>query len=266
MRNDEFIVKRIAQVTQETKDTKTFFLEYPLNSKPGQFVMLWLPGVGEKPISVSGQKEGKFSVTVCAVGPVSNAINKLKKGDKLGFRGPFGTHFALPKDANAIATVGGGYGAAPLAYLAEQALAQGTKTYFIEGARSRERLVFTKRMMKAGAEVLLCTDDGSEGPKCYSTDVLKDALKKHKISKVFTCGPEMMMKKAAEITKKAGIPAEVSMERYMKCGIGICGQCAVDDSGICLCKEGPILSGEHALSLKEFGKYHRDSAGRKAKW
>ena len=266
MKTNEFIVKRIEEAITESEDSKTFVIPYGLNSKPGQFVMAWLPGAGEKPFSISGEKEGKFSITVCAVGSVSEAICKLKKGDKLGFRGPFGTHFSIPKDSTSLAMVGGGYGSAPLAYLAEVAINEGKKVYFIEGARTKNRLLFVERMKKAGAEVLLSTDDGSEGVKGYSTNVLKDILKTHKIDKVFTCGPEIMMKKVAQISEEAGVPSEVSVERYMKCGFGICGQCAIDEEGICLCTEGPILSGKKALSLTEFGKYHRDSTGKKIDW
>jgi dihydroorotate dehydrogenase electron transfer subunit len=266
MRNDEFIVMPIAQTIEETKTSRTFVFEHALNSKPGQFVMLWLPGAGEKPISVSGEKGGKFSVTVCAVGPVSEAICKLRKGDKLGFRGPFGTHYSLPEGAESIAVVGGGYGSAPLAYLCEHAISQGKKAYFIEGARDKEHLLFAKRMEDAGAEVLLATDDGSEGIKGYPTQILEGLLKKQKIGKVFTCGPEIMMKKVAEMSAAHSVPSDVSMERYMKCGIGVCGQCAVDDLGICLCKNGPVIPGKLALSLKEFGNYFRDSSGKKVKF
>lgn len=266
MKNDEFTVLPIAQTVKETKTSKTFVFEYPLNSKPGQFVMLWLPGVGEKPISVSGEKGGKFSVTVCAVGPVSKAICNLEKGDKLGFRGPFGTHYSIPRDAEAIAVVGGGYGSAPLAYLCEHAIAQGKKAYFIEGARDKAHLLFARRMKDAGAEVLLATDDGSEGVKGFPTQILEELLGTRKIGKVFTCGPEIMMKKVAEISAHSKVPSEISMERYMKCGIGVCGQCAVDELGICLCKEGPVISGKTALSLHEFGNYFRDPSGKKVKY
>ena len=266
MKTNEFIVKRIEEVLPESEDSKTFVLPYNLKSKPGQFVMVWLPGAGERPISISGEKDGKFSVSLCAVGPVSEAICKLKKGDKLGFRGPFGTQFSIPKDSTSLAMVGGGYGSAPLAYLTEVAIKEGKKVYFIEGARNRNRLLFINRMKKAGAEVLIATDDGSEGVKGYSTDVLKNILKMHKIDKVFTCGPEIMMKKTVQISEELGVPSEVSIERYMKCGFGICGQCAIDEEGICLCKEGPIISGKRALSLTEFGRYRRDSTGKKVEW
>ena len=264
MKNDEFTVVRLEGVHRESEDTATLTIPYSLNSRPGQFVMLWLPGEGEKPISISGEKEGKFQVSICAIGPFSEAVSKLKKGDKIGFRGPFGTNYKIPKDSSSLAMVGGGYGSAPLAYLAEEAIAQGKKVYFIEGARTKARLLFTSQMKKAGAEVLTCTDDGSEGPTCYSPDVLKTVLETHKIDKVFSCGPEIMMKKVAEISQEAGIPSEISMERYMKCGIGVCGQCCVDDLGLCMCKDGPIISGELALKIKEFGRYTRDSTGKKS--
>ena len=266
MKMDDFTVVRIEDAIKESRDTTTFILPHKLNSKPGQFVMAWLPGAGERPFCISGEKEGSFMISVCGVGPVSKQMQKLKKGDRLGFRGPFGTHFTIPKNATSLAMVGGGYGSAPLAYLTDEAIAQGKKAYFIEGARNKERLVFLGRMRKAGAEVLVSTDDGSEGVKGYSTDLLKNILKMHKIDKVFTCGPEIMMKKVARVAQDAGIPSEVSIERYMKCGIGICGQCAIDEEGICLCKQGPVLSGKKALSLAEFGRYRRDSMGRKVEW
>ena len=266
MKNNSMVVTRIEDTIDESKDSRTFILPGTLNSAPGQFVMLWLPGAGEKPISISGEKKGEFSVTICAVGPVSKAMHKLQKGDKLGFCGPFGTHYSIPKNSTSIAVVGGGYGSAPLAYLSEAAIAQGKKVYFIEGAKTKGCLLFAKRIKSTGAEVLLSTDDGSEGIKGYPTDILKNLLKTHKIDKVFTCGPEIMMKKVAEISAKFGIESEVSLERHMKCGIGLCGQCAVDELGICLCKEGPVLPGKIALSLREFGSYHRESTGKKIEW
>ncbi|MBD3390318.1 dihydroorotate dehydrogenase electron transfer subunit [Candidatus Micrarchaeota archaeon] len=264
MKNDEFIVVRLEGVHKESEDTTTLTIPYDLNSKPGQFVMLWLPGKGEKPISISGEKDGKFQITICAIGSFSEAVSKLRKGDKIGFRGPFGTHYTIPKESTSLAMVGGGYGSAPLAYLAEQAALGGKKVYFIEGARTKSRLLFSERMKISGAVLLTCTDDGSEGPKCYSPDVLKDLLENHKIDKVFSCGPEIMMKRVVEISQNAGIPSEISMERYMKCGIGVCGQCCVDELGLCMCKEGPIISGELALKIREFGSYTRGSTGKKS--
>jgi len=74
------------------------------------------------------------------------------------------------------------------------------------------------------------------------------------------------MKRAAEIARDKGIKSELALERYMKCGFGVCGQCCVDETGVCVCKEGTVFDGERALGFSEFGKYHRDSMGKKVEW
>lgn len=112
-----------------------------------------------------------------------------------------------------------------------------------------------------GAQVLISTDDGSCGEKCFATDLLEKVLTEKKIDFVFSCGPELMMKRVAEICRDAKIPCELSLERFMKCGIGVCGSCAMDDSGFCVCSDGPIIAGEKALKMVEFGKYRRDDVG-----
>ena len=110
---------------------------------------------------------------------------------------------------------------------------------------------------------LISTDDGSEGYKGYTTDILEEKLlkKNNKIDKVYSCGPEIMMKKVVDICYKYKVSCEVSLERYMKCGFGVCGQCSVDLEGICICQDGPVFSGTKVGKIKEFGKYHRDKAG-----
>lgn len=252
---------KVAEVKKEGC-AATLFFDYPLNAKPGQFVMLWIPRVGQKPMSVSYQGNGRFGLTVFPVGPFSEAAVSLKQGAPVGILGPYGSHFRLP-ESGPIAVVGGGCGSAPVAFLAEEALAKGMKVFFLEGARDRSRLLFLDRMEKAGAEVMVSTDDGSMGRKGFATDLLRELLQKEKISKVFTCGPEIMMKKVIEATDEFGVPCEISMERYMKCGFGVCGQCAVDELGIRVCKEGPVLPKETARRIKEFGAYRRDTTGKK---
>jgi dihydroorotate dehydrogenase electron transfer subunit len=80
---------------------------------------------------------------------------------------------------------------------------------------------------------------------------------------IVTCGPEIMMKKIADLADYHKIPAQFSLERYMKCGVGICGQCCVDNVGWRICKEGPVFWDDEVKLITEFGKYHRDAAGRK---
>jgi dihydroorotate dehydrogenase electron transfer subunit len=118
-------------------------------------------------------------------------------------------------------------------------------------------------MRKAGAEVLVSTDDGSAGSKGFVTELLKSVLQKNKVGKICTCGPEMMMKKVVEISDEFKTPCEISLERYMKCGLGVCGQCCADPLGIRMCTEGPVIKKETAKRISEFGKYRRDASGRR---
>lgn len=261
-RNDPTTTMRISGAVQENPHAKTIYFDYPLKAKPGQFVMLWIPGAGEKPMSVSYCDAKRFGVSVASVGPFSSAAMKCKKGDVLGFRGPFGTSFSLGKEKS-LALVSGGCGCAPLAFLAEEALKKKKRVLFLQGARSREHMFFSGRMKKAGAKVLVSTDDGSMGRRGFVTGLLEELLKKEKIGKIFTCGPEIMMKKVLDISNQRKIPCELSLERYMKCGIGVCGQCCVDPLGIRMCKEGPVIKKELANKISEFGKYRRDSSGRR---
>lgn len=252
-------IYRIEKIITEAKDVKTFVFKGKIGAKPGQFVAVWLPGKNEKPFGISYQDNEKFAVTVRAVGPFSREMHALKSGDKLGIRGPYGTHYKL--EGKQIALVAGGYGAAPLAFLANEARKKKIKVDFVIGAKSKQQIIFEKRMKNAGVKVHIATEDGSCGKKCFSTDILETLLKKNNYSKVFACGPELMMKKVVGLSN--GIPCEISMERYIKCGIGVCGSCCVDHLGIRMCKEGPVISKELAKKIFEFGKYKRDAAGRK---
>ncbi len=261
-RNDPIISMKVAKAVQENPHVKTLHFDYPLGAKPGQFVMLWIPGAGEKPMSISSCSRKRFGVSIAKTGPFSSVAMKCKEGDVLGFRGPFGASFTLGREKS-LALVSGGCGCAPLAFLADEALRKKKKVFFLQGARSKEYIFFTERMRKAGAKVLVSTDDGSLGAKGFATDLLANLLKKEKIGKVCTCGPEVMMKKVLDLSEQYEVPCELSLERYMKCGIGVCGQCTVDPLGIRICKEGPVIKKELAKKITEFGKYRRDSSGKR---
>jgi dihydroorotate dehydrogenase electron transfer subunit len=262
MKDSPMVTLKVAHAVQENPSVKTLYFDYNIGARPGQFVMLWLPGVGERPMSISHCAKERFGVSVADVGGFSSAIMKVKAGDLAGFRGPFGTSFSFVKEKS-LALVSGGCGCAPLAFLADEALAKGKKVFFLQGARSKNLLFFTERMRKAGAEVLVSTDDGSAGSKGFVTELLKSVLQKNKIGKICTCGPEIMMKKVVEISDEFKTPCEISLERYMKCGIGICGQCCTDPLGIRMCTEGPVIKKETAKRISEFGKYRRDASGRR---
>lgn len=254
-------IVEVTKVVDEAEGIKSIILPYSLNAKPGQFAMIWLPGVDAKPIAVSYQDASSFGVTIAAVGSWSRTVCEMKPGELLGVMGPYGNSFKL--EGRNIVMIGGGYGAATLMLLTEEALKKGINATMIIGAKSKDYVIYRERVKQLGIKTIFTTDDGSFGEKGFTTDVLRQLLKKEKVDKVFACGPELMEVKVAELCKEHKVKCEVSIERYMKCGFGICGACCMDDSGKRVCVEGTIFSGEEALNMKEFGKYHRDASATK---
>lgn len=273
----------IKKIVRETPHVKTFVFEYALGSRPGQFVNIWVPRVDEKPMSIAYDSGKEFWLTVFAVGGMTKKLHEMKVGDHVGIRGPFGKAFEVAPRTHVI-TVGGGYGAAPLYYLAKEAVKQHCTVDFVVGARGREHLLFIDRVKKIrgvggrGVKVHIATDDGSVGEKGYNTVLLErllQGLKKRGIKKsgmkmaaakktvVYAVGPELMMKRVSDICFAARVGCQVSIERYMKCGFGVCGNCCVDDAGFPVCIEGPAMDHRLARTLPEFGAYHRDNVGRK---
>lgn len=252
-------ITTIRDIVQEAENIKTLRTDMRVEAVPGQFVMAWIPGVEEKPLSVSYVTE-KLGITVLARGPFTSRLCEMNAGDTLGIRGPYGNGFKI--EGAKLLVVGGGIGMAPLAALAEKALKEGKDVTVIVGAQTTSGLLFVDRLKNAGARVLVATDDGTSGVKGYTTDVLAELLKTETFDQCYTCGPEIMMHKVMQAAKKKGISTQVSIERYIKCGIGICSHCAIDDTGLMVCKEGPVfMDGE--LESGEFGKYARDATGKR---
>jgi len=233
------LVFKVSAIREDAPNLKTYVFKHNLRAKPGQFVMVWMPGVDEVPMSIGWQTDTEFHIGIANVGDCTGAIsNQIKVGDRLGIRGPFGTSFDFP-DYNHIIGVGGGCGTPPMLNLAQRATEAGKKVTIIQGARSKEYLLYQDSFAKLKVDMHLATDDGSEGHKGYCTDLLEEELKKLDKSKktcIYTCGPEVMMVKVAQLAEEYDVDSQVSLERYMKCGFGICGQCCMDDSGIRLVK------------------------------
>ncbi|MBD3309958.1 dihydroorotate dehydrogenase electron transfer subunit, partial [Candidatus Woesearchaeota archaeon] len=164
-----------------------------------------------------------------------------------------------------LTIIGGGCGCAPTAFLADTARRMGKKVDFIIGARTSKALLFTERMKRSGIRTHISTDDGTAGRRGYATDLLRDLLQKQKVDSVYTCGPEVMMKIVVDMCLQKRIYCEASLERYMKCGFGVCGQCCLDQIGLRVCKEGPVFTGRQLSKIKEFGSHRRDATGRKVK-
>ncbi len=261
-------VVEITKSVDEAEGIKTIFLNSSIKAKPGQFVMIWIPRLDEKPFAISYSTGNEIGITVAAVGQFSNKLFSMRAGEKVGIRGPYGTPYRL--EGKKVVMVGGGYGSASLTMLAEEALQKGIKVKFVLGARTKNRLVYAERLKKliGNENLIITTDDGSSGMKGYVTQALQQLLQKEKdkIDKVFVCGPDKMMKAAAEIGIAAGVKGEISGERWFKCGgMGLCGHCCVDPIGIRLCVEGPVIDFETAAKITELGEYHRVKSSRKEK-
>jgi len=261
-RHDVPVTIPIKKIIPEALNISTFVFEYNLEAKPGQFVNLWIPGVDEKPFSIANCNEKEFWLTIAKVGPATEKLFELKVGDYVGIRGPYGTSFEA-KPNSTIALVGGGYGTAPLYYFGLKAKEQGCNVYFLTGARNIDLLTYIDQAKKAGFEVSMTTNDGSAGKEGFVTVILEELLKTKKIDSIHTCGPEVMEKAVLNLADKYDTRLQISVERYMKCGFGVCGQCCVDDLGIPICKQGPVMEKELVKQIKEFGVYHRDRDGKK---
>jgi len=256
---------KITKIEIENPSVKTFYFNHKLNSSPGQFVMLWIPGIDQKPFSIAYDDGQMFGLTIFKRGPLTNKLFEMQIGDRVGISGPYGTSFTVASDRHYI-MVAGGYGAAPLGHLSEQVQQYNNVTIdFLIGSRSKDLLLFEERIKKIpNTQLHIATDDGSKGHKGYVTDLLENIIREIRDKKsvvVVTCGPELMEKKVLDICNQYNVDCEVSIERYMKCGVGVCGQCAIDDLGICMCTEGPVVKRELANKIVELGKYHRDKSG-----
>jgi dihydroorotate dehydrogenase electron transfer subunit len=225
-----------------------------VEATPGQFVMLWLPGVDEKPFAVAGCDP--LAVVVAEVGPASRKLCATRKGDVLGVRGPFGKGFSLVGQRPLL--VGGGYGAAALLPLAGLAVSQGLEVKVALGARNSLRLVLAEDFARLGCRVEVATDDGSAGFAGPVTELAKTVLVAEGADSLYACGPEAMLLALAFLAK-GRLPSQLSVERYIKCAVGICGQCTL--GGQLVCRDGPVFSGDDLLSNPEFGKVRRDACG-----
>jgi len=247
---------RIATVIEETRAVKTFVLDDKMDAQPGQFVMLWLPGVDEKPISIAASDP--LTLTVAKVGPFSDALHQCKVGEMLGWRGPFGRPFQLDAARPAL-LVGGGYGAAPLYFLAARSVELGVTTTVALGARRADDLIFVERFQRLGVKLLLATEDGSAGVKGYVTEAVIAQIADRPT--IYACGPEGMLVALRALCHERGLPGQLSVERYMKCGFGVCGQCALDD--LLVCADGPVFEVKQLDGKQDFGRFHRNVTGRR---
>lgn len=244
---------KILDVRREADGTRTLKLDVDVKPQPGQFCMLWIPKVGEKPISFSSIKDG-VEVTIKKVGPFTEALFRLGKGDYIGFRGPFGRGWQIVNGDAKICAVAGGCGAAPLMPVLEE----NPNVTALLGCKSRDHMLFKDRIKDRKA--VITTEDGSYGQKGMISDLLDEHLDKNKYDLLLCCGPEALMVRVLEIAQKHKIRSQFALERFMKCAVGICGTCCMDPTGIRVCRDGPVFW-DNELKGTEFGKYSRSSTG-----
>ena len=231
---------RIVAVESDNYRTKTFVLDMQLDAVPGQFVMVWLPRFDEKPFSLVSADPVTLMIT--AVGPFTRLVHDLCLGDHLWLRGPFGSGFCVAEQQKRLALVGGGYGVAPLLWLARTQLGVAETIMPIIGARTADDLLYTSRFDElATSSPLLATEDGSRGLRGRITDALLPLLVRGEIDSIFACGPQGMLAALEQLARQHSIPCQLSWEAYMRCAIGICGAC--EHEGAVLCLDGPVLSG-----------------------
>lgn len=253
----------IEQVIDETPTVRTFVFSDDLLSKvlPGQFAMVWIPGINELPMSVMISTEiGKAAFTVRKHGPASTALYSMKVGDQIGVRGPYGNSFSIKRGK--LLLVGGGTGLVPLVRLLTFVEKDDDIT-IIMGSKTKEEVFFEKLanniLQKNKHKVIVVTEDGTYGESGLVTDVMEKLLKDSMFDAAYTCGPEKMMYEAVQLATNKQIYVEASIERMMKCGIGICGSCCFGD--VLACKDGTVFNGQFLLTNKEFGYTHRNKAG-----
>ena len=226
-----------------------------LNFAPGQFTMLYVHGVGEIAISISGDPlvSDALVQTIRSVGAVSTAVCALSEGQRIGVRGPLGNTWPVERAIGKhLVVVAGGLGLAPTRPVIYWALANRSRLKSIAivyGTRSPDQILYAQQLLgwssTAGMRVGVTVDRAGHdwsGRVGLVTDLIPDMLQAPDETVAMVCGPEIMMRFSAQALAEAGVPEDdihLSMERNMKCGIGWCGHCQLGPHLIC--RDGPVF-------------------------
>ena len=251
------IVKDLQQVA---KDTFCLSIHQPYiarNSRAGQFVNVRIPQCSEilwrRPFSVHSvdRDRGTFELLFNPIGRGTRALSSVQVDSKIDILGPLGNHFPIDMDVEEVIIVAGGLGVAPFKLLLQE-LGSRVKTKMFYGVSSVDRFCCLEEFSALGAELLLCTDDGTKGERGFVTDLLSayfQTCEKSHSAYVYVCGPTPMMHAVQILTRQVEFPAFVSVENKMACGFGACMGCPVvitqsqDKETIykLACKDGPVF-------------------------
>lgn len=248
-----YAVTKIEETKNETFNIKTIRFKLENTVYPGQFLMVWIPSIREMPMSLSyvGDLKG---ITFKVVGKGTEALSKLTEGSKIWVRGPYGRGYKK-EDGYALA-IAGGTGISSLAPFLETV----ENFDLLIGAKSKKDLYFIERLKGLAQNIYITTEDGSAGEKGLLTDLLPRLLKNSKYSRIYTCGPEMMVRAILNLTD---LKISASLERYMKCGVGICDSCTIN--GYRVCVDGPVFEDQQLRNMTELGEYTREKSGLKVR-
>jgi len=258
-RNKTNIVK-IESIVKHSPMIKSFIVRnerIARTYRPGQFIILWLPDVDFLPMSISNVNGNLIEITVQKIGEGTAKLFEMKEGDKIGIRGPYGNSWFY-EDASNILIVGGGMGIVALTSVIDSLKKNNKNVYVAIGAKDNYSLIFDDRLTQLIPNTLCTTDDGSIGRKCFVTEAIEDIIDDNNIDLILTCGPEVMMKRVLEIAESKNIIIQASLERKMKCGVGLCGSCCIgEENNVSVCKEGSIFRSSQLTQFPKFGTYSK---------
>ncbi len=260
------IVIPIEKIETNTPFIKTFFMKVPLIAQqgiPGQFLMVWTFN-DEIPMSLSyiDPKKELIGITVKKVGSSTEIMHSMSEGSPIGVRGPYGNGFKIA--GSRILVVGGGVGMACLFPLILKLIESQKYVTVLIGALTKDELLFQNSLQEYTTRenfgLSIATDDGSMGFPGLVTELMDETLQIETFDQIYACGPELMLKTAFNIAESKNITFQASLERYMKCGIGLCGSCSINEQIVC--KDGPVFESKVLRTMHEFGSSKRDPSGR----
>jgi len=246
-------------------------------AKPGQFIQIGVPDGRDfllrRPFSIHqasrrGGWAGTLEIVFDVVGRGTAWLAEAKPHDTLDVIGPLGRPFTYPRELTTCLLVGGGYGAAPLYFLAEELRARNKLVHIVVGARNHERVFKPIEAKRFAATVVITTEDGTSGERGRVTDVLDPMLERTGAQVVYACGPNPMLRAVAEHCRELRIPCQVAVEEMMACGLGVCWTCVVpiiglDSRGwwnVRSCVEGPVFNGARVWWDRWLGELEPESA------
>ena len=210
---------------------------------------------------------GTIDVVIADSGPGTHWLTQRRRGDVLSIVAPLGRPFALPRDSVSCLLIGGGYGAAPLVFLAEHLRDRGCRVDVVLGASTEEKLFGVLEAKRIASTVTLTTEDGSTGETGRVTDPMRDLMRRAETDVVYACGPMGMLAAVAEIAAEEGIYSQCAVEESMACGIGVCMTCVlpvIGEDGVTRmlrsCAEGPVFRGDR-VRWEDIGTIPADTWG-----